>query len=180
MPARPTVAERRPTSPGSPASAHLHLMLVSQAGHASLPYPDATHLALWHSLTLLREFRGDGHIAALVAEGNDGCDAMVMHRATGEIPQNYADSRGWSAEEWAASQDGLRGRGWLDAEGSLTDAGRASRQWVEDRTDDLALLAWKRLSDDEAKRLRDLMRPLTKAIAAEAFQVFQSTNAIPT
>ena len=60
------------------------------AGHASLDYPDAPHLALWHSLTLLREFRGDGHIAALVAAENDGCDAIVMHVAAGELRKTFA------------------------------------------------------------------------------------------
>ena len=50
------------------------------AAHASLPWPDAPHLALWHAITLLREFRGDGHIACLVDAGLDGIDALVAPR----------------------------------------------------------------------------------------------------
>src|SRR6476469_10021563 len=37
------------------------------AAHAALPEPTEPHLALWHGLSLLREYRGDGHIAALVS-----------------------------------------------------------------------------------------------------------------
>src|SRR2546426_636027 len=56
------------------------------AGHASLPWPDDDHLVLWHALTLLREFRGDGHVAALTVAGLTGCEALVVHGATGEVP----------------------------------------------------------------------------------------------
>ncbi len=39
------------------------------AAHADLAWPDEPHLALWHGLTLLREHRGDGHVAVLQAPG---------------------------------------------------------------------------------------------------------------
>jgi hypothetical protein len=146
------------------------------AGHATLPFPDEPHLSLWHSLTLLREFRGDGHIAALVAAGNHGCDAIVMHCATGEIPRRFADSRAWTTEEWAASEDRLRGLGWLDDEGALTERGRESRQWVEDRTDALALPCWERLGDEGALRLRELVRPFSKQISAETLAAFRAAD----
>ena len=55
-------------------------------------------------------------------------------------------------------------RGWLDADGSLTEAGRAHRQWVEDRTDQLAAPAYAPLGDEGADRLRALCRPLSRAI----------------
>jgi hypothetical protein len=42
------------------------------AGHASVPWPDEPHLVLWHAISCLREFRGDGHIAAMTVEGLDG------------------------------------------------------------------------------------------------------------
>ncbi len=146
------------------------------AGHASLAYPDEPHLALWHSLSLLREFRGDGHIAALVAAENDGCDAIVMHVASGELPKAFAATRAWSDTEWAASQEKLRTRGWLGADNDITDAGRESRQWVEDRTDQLALRCWERLGDDRAQRLRTLVRPLSKAIADVVFAELRAPN----
>jgi hypothetical protein len=147
------------------------------AGHASLDYPDAPHLALWHSLSLLREFRGDGHIAALVAAENDGCDAIVMHVAAGGIPKRFAASRAWSEAEWAACEERLRARGWLDADNAITDAGRESRQWVEDRTDQLALRCWERLGDEGAQRLRTLVRPWSKTITEVGFASFLAPDA---
>ena len=37
------------------------------AGHADLDWPDAPHLVMWHAVSLLREYRGDGHVCALPA-----------------------------------------------------------------------------------------------------------------
>ncbi len=135
------------------------------AGHASLPWPDEPHLVLWHALSLLREHRGDGHIAAMVVEGVDGCEALVIHGATGEVPAEILkSSRVRTDEDWAAAEARLRDRGWLDESGGLTDAGRTHRQWVEDRTDELALEPWQHLGFDGSNRLRELVRPLSKAI----------------
>jgi hypothetical protein len=147
-------------------------------GHASLPWPDQPHLRLWHALTLLREFRGDGHVASLVAADHSGCDAMVMHAATGEINQAFAASRAWSPEQWAASQDNLRRRGYLDAGGGLTEAGRGSRQWVEDRTDEIAMPPWRRLGEERCDRLRELVRPWSRTISDSLFAVFRSAGAV--
>jgi hypothetical protein len=135
------------------------------AGHAALPWPSEPHLVLWHAQTLLREFRGDGHVAALTSEGLTGCEALVMHAATGEVPAAALQStRAWPAEEWAAAEESLRTRGWLAEDGSLTDAGRASRQAVEDRTDELAVTAYEPMGEDGCERLRSLARPWSKAI----------------
>ena len=91
---------------------------------------------LWHAQTLLREYRGDGHIAAMVVEGVDGCEALVIHGATGEVPAEVLQVEPVRPDEdWSAAEARLRDRGWLDADGALTDAGRAHRQWVEDRTE---------------------------------------------
>lgn len=54
------------------------------AANADLPVPTVPHLALWHAATLLREHRGDGHLAALVAAELDGLEAIVSHTATGK------------------------------------------------------------------------------------------------
>jgi hypothetical protein len=135
------------------------------AAHASLPWPDDPLMVLWHAVTLLREFRGDGHIAAMTVEGVSGVEALILHGATGEVaPATLRSSRQWPKEQWAAGEEGLRSRGWLDAEGGLTDAGRAHRQGVEDRTDELAAPAYAVLGEDGCDRLRSLGRPLSKAI----------------
>ena len=80
-------------------------------------------------ITVLREHRGDGHIAALVDAGLGGCEALVLHAATGEVPAPaLRTTRAWTDEEWAATVEGLRARGLVEADGSFTDAGpRAAR-----------------------------------------------------
>ena len=135
------------------------------AAHASLPWPDDPLLVLWHAATLLREFRGDGHIAAMTVEGVTGLEALIIHGATGEVPpRTLRSTRSWSKDAWAAGEERLRSRGWLDADGALTEAGRAHRQWVEDRTDALASPAYEPLREDGCERLRALCRPLSRAI----------------
>ena len=135
------------------------------AGHARLEWPDDDHLVLWHAITVLREFRGDGHIAALLIDGVGPCEALVMHGASGDVPSATLQStRAWPDDEWAAAVEGLRARGWLAGDGSFTDEGRRHRQWVEDRTDELALAPWEALGEERSARLRELVRPLSKAI----------------
>jgi len=135
------------------------------AGHARLAWPDEPHLVLWHAQTLLREFRGDGHIAALTVEGLTGAEALVVHGATGDVP-NFAlqSSRAWSDDDWAAAVDRLQQRGDLDADGQFTEAGRARRQRIEDQTDALAAPAYAALTDDDAEQLVQLGRRFSRMV----------------
>ena len=133
----------------------------------SLPWPDEPHLVLWHACTLLREHRGDGHVASLTAAGLDGCEAHVTVTATGAVPRStLQDNRKWSDEEWSAAEERLRSRGWLDAAGNLTDAGRAGRAGVEARTDELAEDPWRALGSERTERLLGLLTPMARAINA--------------
>jgi hypothetical protein len=135
------------------------------AAHAGLPWPDSPHLQLWHATTLLREFRGDGHIAALVTSEIGPCEALITHAASGAVTRAaLQSSRAWPDDEWAAAEDNLRSRGWLDGDGALTEAGEAGRQAVEDRTDELALTPWLALGEEDCARLRTLVRPFSVAI----------------
>lgn len=142
------------------------------AAHADLAWPEEPHLVLFHALTLVREHRGDGHVAALLHAGLSGLEALVTHTATGKgftVPASQA-TRGWSAEEWQASTDALAERGLVTAEGDLTDDGVALREQVEAETDRLGLAPWAALGDEKATRLRELARPFAKqAVAAGAF-----------
>lgn len=136
------------------------------AANAALPWPEQPHLQLFHAQTLLREFRGDGHIAALVTEGVTGLEAAVMHVAQGDSwsRKGLQATRAYSDEEWNAAIVALVERGWLELDGSFTDEGRAHRQRVEDLTDVLSLPAYERLGVDGCGRLRTLTRPLSKAV----------------
>ena len=136
------------------------------AGNASVPWPDVPHLQLFHAITLLREFRGDGHIAALVVEGISGLEAAVMHVAQGDswTREPLRKTRVYTAEQWDDAETRLRDRGWLDDSSQFTDAGREVRQRIEDRTDVLALPPWEHLGEQGCERLRELVRPLSKAV----------------
>ncbi|MCU1448610.1 MAG: hypothetical protein JWP02_780 [Acidimicrobiales bacterium] len=139
------------------------------AAHARLDWPEEPHLVLWHAQTLLREYRGDGHIAALTAAGLTGLEALVVHAATGEVPgEVLRTTRAWSEEQWATGVDDVRSRGWL-ADGDdllLSPSGAAHRQEVEDTTDRLAVHAYSRLGDDACSELRALARPFSQAVVA--------------
>jgi hypothetical protein len=139
------------------------------AGHASLPWPDEPHLDLWHSLTLLREYRGDGHLMALQAAGYSGCEALVMHKAIGVLPAAFIGTRAWSAAQLAEAADSLRERGLIDAAEVATEAGHAHREAVEQQTDLLALRPLQALGEAGCLRLRELLRPMSVAIAATLY-----------
>jgi hypothetical protein len=139
------------------------------AGHASLAWPDEPHLRLWHALTLLREHRGDGHLVALQAAGYDGCEALVMHVAVGGVPREFARTRAWSAGQWSTAAERLRGRGLIDADEVATEKGREHRESVEHQTDLLALGPLESLGEAGCLRLRELLRPMSVAIAEEIY-----------
>ena len=139
------------------------------AGHCEVTAPDAPHLALWHAITLLREFRGDGHVATLVDAGLRGVEALVLHGASGEVPLSVLrESRAWPENEWDSAVDGMQSRGLVEGEG-LTSLGAELRARIEDRTDELAAPAWQALETDDADRVREIVRPWSRTIAATAF-----------
>ncbi|MFT4617050.1 MAG: hypothetical protein ACI89G_001798 [Minisyncoccia bacterium] len=137
------------------------------AGHVSLAWPDEPHLVLWHAQTLLREFRGDGHLAALTAQGLSGCEALVTHAAMGEISGKVLkSSRQRTDDDWNGAIESLRARGWLDADGAFTDTGRAGRQWIEDRTDELGVLPYAAIGEEACAELRSAVRATSTLMAA--------------
>ncbi|MFE1802499.1 hypothetical protein ACFW9L_40920 [Streptomyces sp. NPDC059517] len=142
------------------------------AAHADLPVPEEPHLALWHAATLLREHRGDGHLAVLLGAELDPVEALVSHTATGKgmAPKWVLSSRGWHREDWNAAQGRLRERGLLTAEGELTEAGAALRKEIEASTDRLDTAPYEHLGAAGVERLTELGTGLTtKALAAGAF-----------
>lgn len=149
------------------------------AGHAGLEWPGEAHLVLWHAQTLLREYRGDGHVAALTAAGLTGIEALVVHAATGEVATDVLKAtRAWSEEQWAAAVDAVRSRGWLvdGDELRLSPAGAAHRKAVEDTTDRLAIDAYRALGADACSELRGLARPFSQAIVSSGELGFASSQ----
>jgi hypothetical protein len=143
------------------------------AGHARLEWPDAPHLVLWHAQSILREYRGDGHIALLVTHGLSGIDALITHGAAGDVPSHLLRStRGWPAEQWDVAVDSMRSRGWLAgaAELTLTEWGKEMRQEIEDQTDTLAAAPYAVLGDEACQELRSLVRPWSKVFSEVLFR----------
>ncbi|WP_062650137.1 SCO6745 family protein [Streptomyces maremycinicus] len=142
------------------------------AAHAGLPVPEEPHLALWHAATLLREHRGDGHLAALAIAGLSGIEALVLHNATGTAPTSalFMRTRGWSAQQWEDARTRLRERGLLDEAGDLTQAGASLRGEAEALTDRLDAAPYDHLGPAATTRLTELAGGFSRTLrAAGAF-----------
>lgn len=137
------------------------------AANLALPWPEDPLAALWHATTLLREHRGDAHVAVLAAAGISGRESNVLHAAAGRIPRDYiARTRDYDEAEWRRHEQRLAARGLLDDDGSLTAAGRELKDDIESRTDALALPALDALSDGEVETLFQALTPITRAVVA--------------
>jgi hypothetical protein len=142
------------------------------AAHAALDPPTGSHLLFWHAITLLREHRGDGHIAALLAAELSGVEALVTHTATGRGFQVAAAKslRMWSDEQWSAAEDRLRDRGLLTADGALTGAGADLRGRLETETDRLSAAPWNGVDPGEVETFIGFAKSLTRqVVSAGAF-----------
>ena len=141
------------------------------AGHAALPWPEPEHLQLWHATTLLREHRGDGHIAAIVLAGLNGLEVSVNYvsyrNAANEELQR--STRGYSEEEWAAGKAALRAKGIFDENNELTEIGRQQREQMEAQTDAAASAPYEHLGTERTARLIELVRPWARSISKQLF-----------
>lgn len=138
------------------------------AGHADVSWPAEPHLQLWHAQSILREFRGDGHIALLVTHELSGLESLVTHAAAGDVPERVLlSTRGWSDEVWQNTTEGLRRRGWIEPGNELrfTASGAQRRQQIEDSTDALSSAPYEALGEERCAELTALVRPWSKAFA---------------
>jgi hypothetical protein len=137
------------------------------AANAGSAVPAAAHLRLWWAATCLREHRGDGHVAALLHAGLDGCEAHLVHIAAGAATRAVLqENRGWTDPAWADAAARLRRRGLLDGAGRLTGAGAALHRALEDDTDRLAAGPFEAIGAERSDRLAALVGPLATAIVA--------------
>ena len=138
---------------------------VLAAANQGLPRPDDPMGAVWQAATTLREHRGDGHNAALVAAGVTPVQAHWLKIAAGESEvQTLAVSRGWPDETWQRGRQELQVRGFLDAEGRLASEGRTAREVIEAETDAAAASPWEHLGISRTDTLAHLLTPLTDAV----------------
>jgi hypothetical protein len=137
------------------------------AANLALPWPTDPVAALWHATTLLREHRGDGHIAVLVAEGISGRESTVLHCAATGVPVEYMRlARHYDDAEWRACEQSLASRGILAADGSLTPAGRDLKNHIEASTDTLSLRMFDVLDDSEVEALLRVLTPIARTVIA--------------
>jgi hypothetical protein len=137
------------------------------AANRALSWPDEPTAVLWHASTLLREQRGDGHVAALTAAGIHGREANVLQSAAGVVPREvFGVARRYDNAEWNGISAKLVDRGLLDRDGNVTPKGQAIRANVEDRTDVLALSAYDALDNEQLQQLIDALVPLARAVIA--------------
>jgi hypothetical protein len=133
------------------------------AAHADLPWPEDPVLAMWHGATLLREYRGDGHVAVLLESGLSGIEALITHTATGRgfTEEAAKATRGWTEQDWADGCAAVADRGLLDDAG-LTEEGEDLRARIEARTDVLSADPWLLLGPAGTARVVDLAKGLAR------------------
>ncbi|HXY66724.1 MAG TPA: hypothetical protein VEI45_20730 [Mycobacterium sp.] len=137
------------------------------AANRALPWPDDPLAALWHAATLLREQRGDAHVAVLAAAGISGRECNVLHAAAAGVPRDYiARTRDYDDEAWRHHEQRLAERGLLNDDGPITAAGQELKDTIESTTDALSLSALDALSDDEVEALFQALTPITRAVVA--------------
>jgi hypothetical protein len=146
---------------------------ILAAANTTVPQPDGSRSGtdvalarLWQAATVLREHRGDGHFAALLAAGIDGCEALVLRCALGMKREVLQPIRGWTDEQWDAARARLADRGLIGPDGQLTPAGRDAHAAVEAATDRAAARPWDRLGAAATKELAGVLTPVAQACAA--------------
>ena len=135
---------------------------VLAAANQALPRPDDPTARAWQACTTLREHRGDGHLAALLAHDLDPLEAMQLKVVLGlSDGESLRLGRGWSVEEWVAAEERVPARGDLAALSAS----------VEDLTDRLATQPWEGVDTD---RVAALLAP----VAADAAALLPPLNPI--
>lgn len=133
-------------------------------GLRSLGLPDDEMGRLWRAADLLREHRGDSHVIAWAVGGADAVEILLLTEQWWGLPARaYTPTRGWTDADMDAGFDRLRRRGLMTGKDELTDAGRAFREEVEVRTDELERPVLNALGDD-LDELLDILDAWSEAI----------------
>ncbi|MET0767813.1 MAG: hypothetical protein ABWY50_09230 [Aeromicrobium sp.] len=144
-----------------------HLDLAGKplaAAHHDLPAPDDDIGRLWHAATVIREYRGDCHVAVLTAAGLDGAAANALSVAAGLTPPDQRRFRGWTEDKWTDALARLATRGWVEADGTITDTGRSARNQIEDTTDRVCATGMDREATGRAITVEDSLVVIAHAI----------------
>ena len=139
------------------------------AGLRSLGYPGTPMEDFWRASDLVREYRGDCHIAAWIGADLDATEiGLLTDPWRGQPLRSWVRSRGWTDDELEAACDRLRGRGFLDGD-ELTVLGRELRESIESHTDAMQRRVVDALGDDADAFFRVLDRWAQKMIDARVY-----------
>ena len=133
----------------------------------TLPMPEQPVARLFHAASLLREHRGDGHVAALMAEGIGGLEAHVLLAIDGGIPAPASGRiHHLPAAQLTGLIDGMKTRGLIRDETRFTPTGRQAKDRVEALTDKLAAGPYEVLETAELDELMAALQPLARQLSA--------------
>ncbi len=134
------------------------------AAHVAIEPPSDPLASLWWAVTVLREFRGDGHVAVLVTEDVGPIEALITSSGYGDgTVEFYQKNRAWSLDEWEAGVERCLSKGWIDRDGALTPAGRDLRDRIEESTDQTMTGAVEALGE-HLDRVIDAIKPISREI----------------
>ena len=149
------------------AAAHPTAGRPLAAAWASLPMTGEALLDLWLATSVIRESRGDGHIAVLVTEGIGPLEShLVTYGDIAERRPGLQALRGWTSEEIDAAAAGLEARGLLGTDGRRTDQARELRRHIERRTDAISADAWAHAGPQTVDRIGELALRLLPSVLA--------------
>jgi hypothetical protein len=135
-------------------------------GLRSLGFPGDPVGEMWRAADLLREHRGDSHVIAWAVGGADAVEILLLTEQWWGVPaRSYAPSRGWTGKDMDAGFGRLQARGLMSGGEQLTDTGRAFREEIEVRTDELERPVLDALGDD-LDELLDHLDAWSEAIIA--------------
>ncbi|WP_051905916.1 MULTISPECIES: helix-turn-helix domain-containing protein [Streptomyces] len=104
-----------------------------------------------------REHRGDSHVISWAVGAVDSVEILLLTEQWWGLPARaYTPTRGWTDAGMDAGFARLRKRGLMTADEKLTTAGRAFREEIEVRTDELELPLLAALGDDLDELLEHL------------------------
>lgn len=133
----------------------------------TMPVPTEPSARLWHGANLLREHRGDGHIAALVTLGISGTESHVLHTLADGVPVDQF-GRLWHLPPANLDRviDAMRASNLIDNDGWLSPAGTQLKERLEALTDQLAAPAYDVLDESRLDQLIDDLEPLAARLTA--------------
>lgn len=164
------------------AAARCEGRVLAAANQALPPLTDPVE-RLWQACTTLREHRGDGHVAALVACDVGGLEALVLAAACAPGAAGaplLQQARGWTAEEWDACRGALTERGLLDEDHLATDEAHLLHARVERITDDAAVQPYRDgLTEPGLDLLTTVLRPFSRAVMSSGLLPFPNPIGLP-